>query len=60
MAHARNTSRKNKMGMAQTALRKFARLYVLEKQLKDLIIEQRYLLCQEKKKTFTGRVKVMA
>ncbi|WP_221897009.1 hypothetical protein [Bathymodiolus japonicus methanotrophic gill symbiont] len=36
-------SRKNKMGLAQTALRKFARLYALEKQIKDLTIEQRYL-----------------
>ncbi|WP_263458874.1 hypothetical protein [Bathymodiolus japonicus methanotrophic gill symbiont] len=30
------------MGLAQTALRKFARLYALEKQIKDLTIEQRY------------------
>jgi transposase len=61
MAHARRKfdeamkalpkeSRKNKMGMAQTALRKFTRLYALEKQFKDLTIEQRYLLRQEKSK----------
>ena len=61
MAHARRkfdealkalpkASRKNKMGMAQTALRKFTRLYALEKQFKSLTIEQRYLLRQEKSK----------
>jgi len=61
MAHARRkfdealkalpkASRKNKMGMAQTALRKFTRLYAFEKQFKDLTIEQRYLLRQEKSK----------
>ncbi|WP_221900080.1 IS66 family transposase [Bathymodiolus platifrons methanotrophic gill symbiont] len=61
MAHARRKfdealkalpkeSRKNKMGMAQTALRKFARLYALEKQFKGLTIEQRYLLRLEKSK----------
>ncbi|WP_221901354.1 IS66 family transposase [Bathymodiolus platifrons methanotrophic gill symbiont] len=38
------------MGMAQTALRKFARLYALEKQFKGLTIEQRYLLRLEKSK----------
>jgi hypothetical protein len=36
--------------MAQTALRQFTRLYALEKQFKDLTIEQRYLLRQEKSK----------
>ena len=61
MAHARRKfdeafkalpkeGRKNKMGMAQTALRQFARLYALEKQFKDLTVEQRYLLRQEKSK----------
>ena len=61
MAHARRkfdealkalpkASRKNKMGMAQTALRKFTRLYAFEKQFKGLTIEQRYLLRQEKSK----------
>ena len=61
MAHARRkfdealnalpkTSRKDKMGVAQTALRKFTRLYALEKQFKDLTIDQRYLLRQEKSK----------
>lgn len=61
MAHARRKfdealkalpkeGRKNKMGMAQTALRQFACLYALEKQFKDLTIEQRYLLRQEKSK----------
>ncbi|WP_340124643.1 IS66 family transposase, partial [Methylobacter svalbardensis] len=43
-------SRENKFGMAHTALRKFRALYLLEKQLKDLTIEQRYLLRQEKSK----------
>ncbi|WP_230988365.1 IS66 family transposase [Bathymodiolus japonicus methanotrophic gill symbiont] len=38
------------MGMAQTALRKFARLYALEKQFKGLTIEQRYLLRLKKSK----------
>lgn len=70
MAHARRKfdealkalpkeSRKNKMGLAQTALRKFARLYALEKQIKDLTIEQRYLQRQEKIKPLTGRVKAV-
>jgi len=61
MAHARRKfdealnalpkqSRKNKIGLVQTALRKFARLYALEKQMKDMSSEQRYLLRQEKSK----------
>jgi len=52
MAHARRkfdealkalptASRENKFGMAHTALRKFRALYALEKQFKDLTIEQR-------------------
>ena len=68
MAHARRKfdealkalpkeSRKNKMGLAQTALRKFARLYALEKQIKDLTIEQRYLLRQEKSKPLLDDLK---
>jgi len=68
MAHARRKfdealkalpkeSRKNKMGMAQTALRKFTRLYALEKQFKDLTIEQRYLLRQEKSKPLLDELK---
>ena len=68
MAHARRKfdealkalpkeSRKNKMGMAQIALRKFARLYALEKRFKDLTIEQRYLLRQEKSKPLLEELK---
>ena len=59
MAHARRkfdealkalpkASRKNKMGRVQTALRKFTRLYAIEKQIKDLSAEQRYLIRLEK------------
>ena len=59
MAHARRkfdealkalpkASRRNKMGMVQTALRKITRLYAIEKQIKDLSAEQRYLIRQEK------------
>jgi transposase len=61
MAHARRkfdealkalpkASRENKFGMAPIALRKFRALYLLEKQFKDLTIEQRYWLRQEKSK----------
>jgi len=68
MAHARRKfdeafkalpkeSRKNKTGMAQTALRQFARLYALEKQFKDLTVEQRYLLRQEKSKPLLEELK---
>ena len=68
MAHARRKfdeafkalpkeGRKNKMGMAQTALRQFARLYALEKQFKDLTVEQRYLLRQEKSKPLLEELK---
>ncbi|WP_221902245.1 IS66 family transposase [Bathymodiolus platifrons methanotrophic gill symbiont] len=70
MAHARRKfdealkalpkeSRKNKMGMAQTALRKFARLYALEKQFKGLTIEQRLFVASGKKQTSAGRFKTV-
>ena len=59
MAHARRkfdealkvlpkASRQNKTGMVQTALRKFTRLYAIEKQIKELTAEQRYLIRLEK------------
>ncbi len=59
MAHARRkfdealkvlpkASRHNKMGMVQTALRKITRLYAIEKQIKELTTEQRYLIRLEK------------
>jgi transposase len=68
MAHARRkfdealkalpiASRDNKFGMAPTALRKFRALYALEKQFKDLTIEQRYLLRQEKSKPLMADLK---
>jgi len=61
MAHARRkfdealkalpkASRENKFGMALIALRKFRAIYAIEKQAKDLTIEQRYWLRQEKSK----------
>ncbi|CAB5504675.1 Mobile element protein [Bathymodiolus azoricus thioautotrophic gill symbiont] len=61
MAHARRkfdealkvlpkASRQNKHGLTQTALRKFARLYAIEKQIKALSTEQRYIIRQEKSK----------
>lgn len=50
-------SQNNKMGMAQTALRKFARLYALEKEIKELAIEQRYFLRQEKAKPLLQNLK---
>jgi hypothetical protein len=61
MAHARRkfdevlkvlpkASRQNKHGLTQTALRKFARLYAIEKQIKALSTEQRYVIRQEKSK----------
>jgi len=43
--------------MAPTALRKFRALYALEKQFKDLTIEQRYLLRQEKSKPLMADLK---
>ena len=43
-------SQNNKMGMAQTALRKFTRLYALEKEIKGLPIGQRYSHRQEQAK----------
>jgi len=68
MAHARRKfdealnalpkpSRKNKLGRVQTALRKFTRLYALEKQFKNLTREQRYLLRQEKSKPLLDDLK---
>jgi len=61
MAHARRkfdealkvlpkASRQNKHGLTQMALRKFARLYAIEKQIKALSTEQRYVIRQEKSK----------
>jgi len=61
MAHARRkydealkalpkARRQNKQGLTQTALRQFTRLYAIEKQIKDLSTEQRYLIRQEKSK----------
>jgi transposase len=50
-------SQNNKMGMAQTALRKFARLYALEKEIKELAIERRYILRQEKGKPLLQNLK---
>jgi hypothetical protein len=60
MAHARRkfdealkalptASRDNKLGMAHIALRQFRALYLLEKQLKELTIAQRYCLLARKK-----------
>ena len=43
--------------MAPTALRKFRALYALEKQFKDLTVEQRYLLRQEKSKPLMADLK---
>ena len=68
MAHARRkfdealkalpkASRHNKMGMVQTALRKITRLYVIEKQIKDLTTEQRYLIRLEKSKPILDDLK---
>jgi transposase len=68
MAHARRkfdealkalpkASRDNKFGMAPTALRKFRALYLLEKQFKDLTIEQRYCLRQEQSKPLMADLK---
>jgi len=68
MAHARRkfdealkalpkASRHNKVGMVQTALRKITRLYVIEKQIKDLSIEQRYLIRLEKSKPILDDLK---
>jgi len=68
MAHARRkfdealkalpkASRKNKMGMVQTALRKITRLYAIEKQIKDLTTEQRSLIRQEKSKPILDDLK---
>jgi transposase len=68
MAHARRKfdealkalpkkSRHNKMGMVQTALRKFTRLYAIEKRIKDLSAEQRYLVRQEKSKRLLDDLK---
>jgi hypothetical protein len=68
MAHARRkfdealkalpkASRRNKMGMVQTALRKIARLYAIEKQIKELTAEQRHLIRQEKSKPILDDLK---
>ena len=68
MAHARRkfdealkalpkASRRNKMGMVQTALRKITRLYAIEKQIKDLSPEQRYLIRQEKSRPILDDLK---
>ena len=68
MAHARRkfdealkalpkASRRNKMGMVQTALRKITRLYAIEKQIKDLTAEQRYLIRLEKSKPILDDLK---
>ncbi len=68
MAHARRkfdealkalpkASRRNKMGMVQTVLRKITRLYAIEKQIKDLSAEQRYLIRQEKSKPILDDLK---
>ncbi|WP_174483177.1 IS66 family transposase [methanotrophic endosymbiont of Bathymodiolus puteoserpentis (Logatchev)] len=68
MAHARRKfdealkappkeSRKNKRSLAQTTLRQFSHLYALEKQIKGLMLEQRYLLRQEKSKPLLGALK---
>jgi transposase len=68
MAHARRkfdealkalpkASQNDKLGMAQTALRKIARLYALEKEIKALTIGQRYQLRQEKAKPLLQELK---
>lgn len=68
MAHARRkfdealktlpkASRGNKVGMVQTALRKITRLYAIEKQIKALSVEQRYLIRQEKSKPILNDLK---
>ena len=68
MAHARRkfdealkalpkASRENKFGMAPIALRKFRTLYLLEKQFKNLTVEQRYLLRQEQSKPLMADLK---
>jgi hypothetical protein len=43
--------------MAPIALRKFRALYLLEKQFKDLTVEQRYLLRQEQSKPLMADLK---
>ena len=43
--------------MAPIALRKFRALYLLDKQFKDLTVEQRYLLRQEKSKPLMADLK---
>ncbi len=40
--------------MVQMAISKIAKLYAIEKQIKPLNAEQRYLIRQEKKQTTTG------
>jgi transposase len=68
MAHARRkfdealkalpkASRENKFGLAHTALRQFRAIYTIEKQAKDLTIEQRYDLRQEKSKPLMDDLK---
>ena len=68
MAHARRkfdealkalpkASRGHKVGKVQTALRKITRLYAIEKQIKDLSAEQRYLIRQKKSKPILDDLK---
>jgi len=68
MAHARRkfddalkalpkASRENKFGLAHTALRQFRAIYAIEKQAKDLTLEQRYCLRQEKSKPLMDGLK---
>nr|WP_263459088.1 IS66 family transposase [Bathymodiolus platifrons methanotrophic gill symbiont] len=70
MAHARRKfdealkalpkeSRKNKMGMAQTALRKFARLYALEKTIQRPDNRATLFVASGKKQTSAGRFKTV-
>jgi transposase len=68
MAHARRkfdeaqkalpkASRENKFGLAHAALRQFRAIYAVEKQAKDLTLEQRYCLRQEKSKPLMDDLK---
>ncbi len=67
MAHARRKfdeafkalpkESKKKPGMAQMAINKIARLYTIEKQIKNLTPEQRFLIRQEKSKPILDELK---